>query len=463
MRYTPALDFVSYRGLTKRVQEMTKPHGMTGMRGLDNGASTFHEEGRFGRLFKTARPDSPPDEFLIELGLSMEVEDPADPSGNSREMPAGFTFLGQFVAHDITFDTTSALDRKNDPAAIKDFRTPGLDLDCVYGLGPEANPFLFDQRDKAKLLTGTENNPEDLQRNRQDVALIGDPRNDVSLPTSQLHLLFLKFHNRVVDYLRDEGEVEEAEIFEEAERLTRWHYQWILIHEYIPRLTGPDIIADIRANGRQYYKFARHPYIPVEFTVAAFRFGHSQLRSVYKLNEQCPKARIFSELGAFNEVPVEHVVDWRNFFEVDPGHPPQPGRKIDTKIALEMHDLPFVKDLKPEMRSLSVRNLLRGKALGLPSGQNVARRLGVHPITRKEMGLERSAPLWYYILKEAEMLHDGERLGEVGGRIVAEVFAGFLQSDEESYVVAEPKWTPTLPSETEGHFTMADMVRFVES
>ena len=441
---------------------MTKPHGMTGMRGLDGGASTFHEEGRFGRLFKTAKPYSPPDEFLIELGLSMEHEDPADPSGDSKEMPAGFTFLGQFVAHDITFDTTSALDRKNDPAAIKDFRTPGLDLDCVYGLGPEANPFLFDQTDKAKLLTGTDKNPDDLQRNRQNVALIGDPRNDVSLITSQLHLLFLKFHNRVVDHLRAEG-VPEDEVFEEAEHLTRWHYQWILIHEYIPKLTGPDIIADIRANGRRYYKFERHPFIPVEFTVAAYRFGHSQLRSVYKLNEKCPKARIFSELGAFNEVPGEHVVDWRNFFDLDPNHPPQPGRKIDTKMAVEMSDLPFVKELQPEMRSLAVRNLMRGKALGLPSGQTVARRLGVAPITNQEMGLDREAPLWYYILKEAELHHDGERLGEVGGRIVAEVFAGFLQADEESYVCAEPLWKPTLPSATPGHFTMADMVRFVES
>lgn len=441
---------------------MTKPHGMTGQRGLDGAGSTFHEEGRFGRLFKTAKPYSPPDEFLIELGLAMETEDPKDPSGDSQDMPAGFTFLGQFVAHDITFDTTSALDRKNDPAAIRDFRTPGLDLDCVYGLGPEATPFLFDQEDKTKLLIGTEANPDDLQRNRQHVALIGDPRNDVSLITSQLHLLFLKFHNRVVDHLREEG-VDEKEVFEEAARLTRWHYQWILIWEYIPKLTGPDIIADIRANGRRYYKFQRHPYIPVEFTVAAYRFGHSQLRSIYKLNEACPAARIFSELGAFNEVPVEHVVDWRNFFDLDPEHPPQPGRKIDTKMALEMHELPFVHDEAPELKSLSVRNLLRGKALGLPSGQNVARRLGVEPIDTKAMGLDREAPLWYYILKEAEMLHDGERLGEVGGRIVAEVFAGFLQSDAESYVCAEPLWKPTLPSETPEHFTMADMVRFVES
>ncbi len=440
---------------------MSNAHGATSLRGLDT--STYHEEGRFGRLFKTARPYSPPDEYLIELGLSMEKEDAANGSGDSDSMPSGFTFLGQFVAHDITLDTTSALDRKNDPAAIKDFRTPGLDLDCVYGLGPEANPHLFDQDDHAKLLIGTEKNPNDLQRNRQHVALIGDPRNDVTLITSQLHLLFLKFHNRIVDHLRNEGILPEAVIFEEAERLTRWHYQWILIWEYIPMLTGPDIIADIRANGRRVYKFKHHPFIPVEFTVAAYRFGHSQLRSTYSLNDATLDARVFADLGAFKEVPPEHVIDWRYFFDLDPNMPPQTGRKIDTNMAMEMHDLPFVKAPKPELRSLPVRNLLRGKALGLPSGQTVAERLGVEPLSQADLGLDGEAPLWYYILKEAEVLHNGERLGEVGGRLVAEVFAGLLQSDDESYVVAAPMWKPTLPSATPGHFTMADMVRFVES
>ncbi len=441
---------------------MSHPHGMTPLRGLERAASTYHEEGRFGRLFPSAEAFAPPDEYLIELGKSMDQKGPGDASGDARGMPAGFTFLGQFVAHDITFDTTSALGRKNDPAAIKDFRTPGLDLDCVYGLGPEASPFLFDQTDKAKLLIGTESNPDDLQRNRQHVALIGDPRNDVSLITSQLHVLFLKFHNRVVDHVRAEG-VPAMEVFEEAARLTRWHYQWILIWEYIPKLMGPDIIADVRANGRRFYTFERHPFIPVEFTVAAFRFGHSQLRSVYKLNDAVPHAKIYTDLGAFSQVTPEHVVDWRDFFDVDPQRPPQPGRKIDTKLGSEFHHLPFVPDADPDLHSLAVRNLLRGKALGLPSGQAVARLMGVEPIPGRDMGLDDDAPLWFYILKEAEMLHDGERLGEVGGRIIAEVFHGFLKSDPESYVCAEPNWKPTLPSAEPGHFTMADMVRFVQS
>lgn len=441
---------------------MSHPHGMTPLRGQEGAASKVEREGRFGRMFPSAEPFAPPDEYLIELGKSMDLSQPGAPSGDAQTMPAGFTFLGQFVAHDITFDTTSALDRRNDPGAIKDFRTPGLDLDCVYGLGPEANPFLYDQTDKAKLLIGTENNPDDLQRNRQHVALIGDPRNDVSLITSQLHLLFLKFHNRVVDHLREAG-VPAKEVFEEAARMTRWHYQWILIWEYIPKLMGPDIIADVRANGRRFYKFEHHPYIPVEFTVAAYRFGHSQLRSIYRLNEATPEARLFSDLGAFKEVSPEHVIDWRDFFDVDSGHPPQPGRKINTDLSSEMHVLPFVPDMDPDLKSLAVRNLLRGKALGLPSGQTIARLMGVEPISSQDMGIDDEAPLWYYILKEAEMLHDGERMGEVGGRIIAEVFHGFLKSDEESYVSAEADWKPTLPSAEPGNFTMADMVRFVES
>ena len=219
----------------------------------------------------------------------------------------------------------------------------------------------------------------------------------------------------------------------------------------------------MRAHGRKYYRFQGHPYIPVEFTVAAYRYGHSQLRSVYKLNEKCPAAKLFSDLGAFKEVPPKHVIDWRNFFDLDPEHPPQPARKIDTKLALETKTLPFVPDKEAALHSLAVRNLLRGKAMGLPSGQTVARRLGLEPISKEDLGLKRDAPLWYYILKEAELNHDGERLGEVGGRIVTEVFHGFLKSDPESYVSAAPNWKPTLPSAKKGHFTMADMVRFVES
>lgn len=435
-----------------------KQHGVTALRGIE---AAHHEEGRFGRLFPKEKPFSPKDSFLIGLGQSMK-DKTLDPAGDSRSIPAGFTFLGQFVAHDITFDTTSALDRKNDPSAIKDFRTPGLDLDCVYGSGPEASPFLYDKVEKHKMLLGSESNPYDVPRNRQGVALIGDPRNDVSLVTSQLQNLFLRFHNRVVDQLRDEGEAE-REIFEKAQHLTRWHYQWILTHDFLPRVAGQKMVNAVRDRGRVIYLFKGNPFIPVEFAVAAYRYGHAQMRSIYKVNDQITKALLFTDLHAFSEVTPDRRVDWRNFFEVDAGHPPQPSRKINSRIADEMHKLPFVPEPDKELHSIAVRNLLRGKALGLPSGQAAARRIGAKPLTADELGFEGDAPLWYYILKEAEVRHDGETLGEVGGRIVCETFLGFLEADPDSYYAADRSWRPTLPSAKPGDFTMADLVRFTES
>ncbi|HEX9734584.1 MAG TPA: heme peroxidase family protein [Thermoanaerobaculia bacterium] len=433
-----------------------KHHGITALRGIE---SSYHEEGRFGRLFPTAKPFLPDDGFLIELGKSMK--ETGDPSGDSRTIPAGFTFLGQFVAHDITFDTTSALDRQNDPAAIRDFRTPGLDLDCVYGSGPEASPFLYDAHDKHKLLLGTESNPYDVPRNRQGVALIGDPRNDVSLVTSQLQNLFLRFHDKVVDRLRAE-KVPESQVFEEAQHLVRWHYQWILTHEFLPLVAGQDMVDRVAARGREIYHYKAHPFIPVEFAAAAYRYGHAQMRSAYKVNDKLTKARLFSDLGAFQEVTAERRVDWRNFFNVDPGRPPQASRKINTLVAEEMHHLPFVPEPDEDLHSIAVRNLLRGKALSLPSGQTAARRIGAEPLTAGELGFDGEAPLWYYILKEAEVRKDGETLGEVGGRIVCETFLGFLEADSQSYFTADRKWRPTLPSAAAGTFTMADLVRFTE-
>ena len=436
-----------------------KQHGVRKLRGLEEGAR-LHEEGRFGRLFPDAEAFTPPDEELIALGKRM-VDDPSAPGGDSRTTPAGFTFLGQFIAHDITFDTTSALDRENDPNAIRDFRTPGLDLDCVYGSGHEASPYLYDKDDKDKMLIGTEKNPHDVPRNRQGVALIGDPRNDVSLPTSQLQSLFLHFHNRIVDRLRaEEGE---AHVFEEAQRLARWHYQWIIAHEFVPLIAGREIVDDVLENGPRYYapKSGRN-FIPVEFAVAAYRYGHSQIRSRYKLNDKYPAAHLYTDLGAFNDVEPDHMVDWRDFFDIDPERPPQPGRKINTGIGVEMHHLPFTGAENEDLNSVAVRNLLRGKALGLPSGQKVAELLGAECLTSDELGISGEAPLWYYILKEAEVRHDGERLGEVGGRIVVEVFLGFYTCDKGSYYHHKP-WEPTLPSAKPGHFTMADLVRFTES
>jgi hypothetical protein len=454
-------------------------HGTAFERGMRNvPKSEFASTGVFGRMFPSLPSCDFADNLLRKLGSNGGIMDEGagNASGNSETIAAGITFFGQFIDHDITFDPTSSLERQNDPAAIHNFRTPLLELDSVYGSGPEASPFLYQQRtsrngqnDPAKLLIGVndKNEPiDDLPRNSQGVALIGDPRNDENLIISQMQLAFLKFHNCVVDYLRADG-TPEGEIFEEAQQLVRWHYQWIVVNEYLPLIIGRDLTWDILEHGPRHYPIKEDPFIPVEFAVAAFRFGHTQVRETYTVNASSGSLTLFGGLGrGFEAVPAEKRVDWRFFFDIDPKITPAPSRKIDPKLAGVLFDLPFVFTEDVALKSLAVRNLLRSESFTLPWGQRVAQAMGVKPLTDEELGLTalgfptNRAPLWYYLLREAEVRSKGEHLGPVGGRIVGEVLLGLLQGDSKSYLCAAPDWKPTLPANEAGTFTLADMLVF---
>ncbi len=430
------------------------------------------EDGKYGRMF----PDLPgldvDEQFLLTLGRSGSVMDAASGSDESRtdnpHIPAAFAFLGQFIAHDITADR-SLLQHHAHLNELRNFRTPRLDLECLYGTGPAGDPHLYDLDDPDKFLLGVNDigKQDDLPRNRQGRALVGDPRNDVHLIISQLHLAFLKFHNQVVDHLRDQG-VPPSDVFKEARRLVRWHYQWIVVHEFLPLTAGEALVDDLLNNGPQFYEYDERPYIPVEFADAAYRFGHSQVRSIYTLNSSGAKGQIFPDCAGTCPVPHNRVVDWAYFFNVDDNRPPQPSKRIDTLLAHSLIDLPksVVGDTEiPEQHSLAYRDLERGEALDLPSGEAVSRAMDIEPLSSAESGLNKlgwpgETPLWYYILKEAEVRAGGERLGDVGGRIVAEVLLGLIDGDPTSYRNAESEWRPTLPGDQQGHFTMADLLRF---
>jgi hypothetical protein len=185
-----------------------------------------------------------------------------DASFPNPAIPAGYTYLGQFVDHDITFDPTSALGRDNDPQALVNFRTPRYDLDSLYGSGPQDQPFLYDwdcEPCGVKLLVGSNPKdpslphdddrqpaPVDLPRNERGRALVGDARNDENLIVSQLHLLFIQFHNKVVDCLcANESDLPATELFDEARRIVRWHYQWIVVHDLLERLAGKHVTRSV--------------------------------------------------------------------------------------------------------------------------------------------------------------------------------------------------------------------------
>jgi hypothetical protein len=452
-------------------------------------------DGKYGRMFPHLPSNKTDDAALTALGRAGSVMDEVGHTGDPHShahahddnphIPAGFTFLGQLIAHDITADR-SLLTHHANFDEVRNFRTPRLDLESHYGAGPSGEPFLYDMDDSDKFLIGINDvgEPNDLPRNRQGRALIGDPRDDVHLMISQLHLAFLKFHNRVVDHVRAQGNGTPPDaVFNAARQLVTWHYQWIVVHEFLPLTVGQELVQDILTHGERFYTHSDHPFLPVEFADAAYRFGHSQIRSLYHLNDHA-QGRIFPECGGTCPVPQERVIDWSYFFDmggdIDASHPhrPQPTKLLDVRFVHPLINLPgsVVGDTAmPEEHSLAYRDLIRARSLDLPSGEAIAGAMGVEPLTYEEIGLPRlgragegvdegdgwtETPLLLYILKEAEVREGGTRLGPVGGRIVAEVLLGLIGADAQSYLRADREWTPTLPGAQPGNFTMADLLRF---
>ena len=451
-------------------------HGGGRPRGSAFVARSASYTGRYGRMFRALPPHEATDAELAAIAAGMCDTTPTA-AGDNPDHPAGYTFVGQFVDHDITFDPTSSLERTNDPDALTNFRTPRFDLDSVYGAGRSQSPYLYDQEDPAKLLVGvntaTIHEPVDLPRNHQGRALIGDPRNDVHVILGQLHLAFLRFHNAAVDHLRTRF-LPDHELFDEARRLTQWHYQWIVVDDFLRRLVAPAVFDSVirrdPATGRlqtslRLYRWRNQPFVPVEFSAAAYRFGHSQVRPTYQLNETLEPLPILTEirvphplqhLGGFRPLPRRWTVQWNRFFDLG-GATPQLSRRVDTKLSKAMCALPVSVDR--DRRSLALLNLLRGRSLSLPSGQAVAAATGTS-VPDADLGLRGATPLWHYLLREAEVLEEGRRLGPTGGRIVAEVLIGLLKGDQSSFLRRAPDWKPELPAADPGRFTMADFLRF---
>ncbi len=427
----------------------------------------------YGRLFPDLAPLVADEAALWALGGPTGACDAApfaDPEGgdDAPGTAAGWPFFGQFVAHDITADR-SVPAHQVDIAALRNARNPTIDLECLYGDGPSGNPYLYDRDDPAKLLLGLNDagRPDDVPRNAQGVALIGDPRNDVHLFVSQLHVAMLKLHNGLVDRLRAEG-VAEPELFEAARQAARWHYQWVVLHDFLPRLIGPERTDALLRDGPRLMGPGDPGSIPLEFADAAYRYGHSQIRHRYRPNAAMGPVPLFPDLLGFGPVPAARAVEWALLVDL-PGHPPaQRAKKIDGRLARSLIELPLAITGAVEVdayHSLAVRDLQRGQGTGLPSGEAVARRLGELPLSPAEAGLAAGGwtgetPLWFYILKEAEARENGERLGPVGGTIVGEVLVALIDRDPGSFRSAEPGWHPTLPAAQTGTFGLADLLVF---
>jgi Animal haem peroxidase len=418
------------------------------------------EGGRYGRMF-----DLPPleaDESRLEqLGVAGGFCDGGDCEAEA-DLEAGWPFFGQYIAHDLTADR-SPLRSHSDLGALRNMRSPRANLESLYGGGPVGSPYMYMRDDPAKLLLVG----GDLPRNPEGVALIGDPRNDVHLFVTELQISFAGAHNRLVDRLREDG-IPEGALFDEARRALAWHYQWLVVNDFLPGLVGQRLVGELQRSGPRFYRPEGEPFIPVEFADAAYRYGHSQIRQLYQLVEGGPSYPVFPDLIGFRPLDRRRV-DWALLFDVRGRPPAQRAKRIDGLLPTSLIQLPeaIVGDVdRPSYRSLATRDLERGQGTGLPSGEAVARLVGAEVLSSEELGLDRAgwtaeAPLWLYVLREAAVRENGERLGEVGGRIVAEVLYGLIQADPESYLAVESEWVPTLPSR-DGTFGLVDVLVPVE-
>ena len=408
--------------------------------------------------------------FLRALGRQGGVCDcGADDDEPSSEAAgaAGWPIFGQFIAHDITADRSTPV-RRADVRQLANARTPQLDLECLYGDGPVGHPFMYRRDDPASFLLGDDDDNDigdgdgDLLRNREGIAIIGDPRNDSHMLISQLHLAMQRVHNAFVMKARRDG-IPEGALFNEARRETRWHYQCIVVHDFLPAVVGDAFAADLDAHGSRYYEPGEVAFIPLEFAGAAYRYGHCQIRHRYRANCSSEPAPLFPDFLGFRPVPPRRRVDWRLFFDgfrnvelnFESNLPrAQRARKIDGRLVRPLIQLPVELTGETEVdeyRSLAMRDLERGEGVGLPSGETLARHLGETPLTRDEIGVESTnwqgeTPLWFYILREAYVRTGGHHLGPIGARIVGDVLIGLLDRDPLSYRSVDPAWRPEYPT-----------------
>lgn len=449
-------------------------HGLMALKGLPHFCNYSQDQerinGNFGRMFAGLPALYTNPDILRTLGAKNGPMKQKGSTSRTSSVPVGQVFFGQFIDHDITLDTSSSLNSVNSATETPNVRTPTLDLDCIYGDGPEGSPFMYVQDgvfSGVKLLTGadmenaTDFQKQDLLRSPNKRAIIGDPRNDENRIVSQLQLGIIRFHNKVADSLSPE--FKGGELFEHTRDLVTRHYHWAVIHDFLIDMCGAAVVWDILSQGRQFYcADERRPYIPVEFSVAAYRFGHSMAPQKIQVQKNEPSHRLFGNVLGKGFSPLNNdgaVVDFHEIFSTSANRQVQMAEKLDTQLAAILLDLPFVG--AGDESSLATRNLLRGQSFLLPSGEVIAEAMGrpddeIASVSNSadddaDGALGGKTPLWYYLLAEAERIgrettpgqfDQGEGLGPVGARIVAEVMIGLMELDQHSFLAMNRSWSP---------------------
>jgi len=464
---------------------------------------------RFSRCGPKGSPVGPA--VAAKLAQAMAVG-----GGGTGDVPAGYTYLGQFIDHDLTMDKTEVqLGDDVPPAQLVQGRSPRLDLDSLYGAGPgDPKSARFYEDDGVHLKVGdTRRVDGDAKKRGHDLprvdgkrtALIPDPRNDENLIVAQTHVAFIRLHNAVVDALP--SGLPSVKKFRQARKAVTLHYQWMIRHDYLPRIVDPALVADVFTNGRKVVQPdagpTEVPTMPVEFSVAAFRLGHSMVRDSYNWNRRFPGqagslsymfdfSGLGGTLGGDLVLISSWLADWRRMYDfAAAGHPELApasnvnfAKRIDTLIVDPLKHLPPStfggKDSmgfdNPE-RNLAFRNLTRAGMVNLASGPQMAQKLAnvgaaVTPLTRNQLldgnggavvtgltaaqkdSLVAKVPLWFYLLREAEL--NGGKLTGVGGRIVAETMHRAMQGSTFS-IVRSKDFHPDLGARGDT-FEMTDLL-----
>lgn len=443
--------------------------------------------------------------------------------GGASPIPSGFTYLGQFVDHDLTFDKTNVmLGTHIFPSRLLQARSPSLDLDSLYGAGPlDPESAKFYESDGMHLKAGktvpADGIPAksgfDLPRGAGSTvkakrrAIIPDPRNDENLAVAQTHCALIRFHNRVLDSLP--AAVPPAARFSQARELVTKHYQWMIRTDYLPRICRPNIVDAVFTSGRKLFEVGAAPTdvptMPIEFSVAAFRLGHSMVRGAYNWNNIFDDglgtldflftfSGLSGDLGGNARLPSNWIADFRrlyDFAEAGRADLTVPAAKFNRAKAIDTFLVDPLRNLRPAsfggsgipledpQRNLAFRNLTRANMVRLATGQQMAafvksKGVNIHALTDAEIrdgdhgvvldtltaaqraALLKDTPLWFYILREAE-LNSGQ-LRWVGARIVAETLHRAIEGSEFS-IVRDTAWRPTLgPNSTT--FRMVDLLLF---
>ena len=455
-------------------------------------AEEAHAPSSFGRMFPVGGSSEdtaalPPlnrqtNEELAKLAQGMLEEAAiANPKGTT----AGITFFGQFIDHDLTLDNEPPPTDTVDVEGLVNGRSFAFDLDSVYGGGPKKSPQLYDG-DKFLLGTATDGVSPDLPRNPDGIdgtdddgtAILVEHRNDENVIIAQIHLSFLRLHNSLID---------QGMSFDQARQTVVGAYRYVVLNDYLPQIVGEEAVnqALSRPVKAGFYQPGSQdaPMTPVEFSTAAFRFGHSQVRNAYNINDASGGVPVFSfdepDLRGGRRLPADLldpedptkqnlVIDFNNFFSELPRGSTEPaaliGRAIDTKIAPSLFMLPIPGAEATGSNVLAFRNLVRGKFYDLPSGEAIAGAMGVE-VVGASVFPDEGTPLWYYVLREAEVSgcvthklcepgQGGAELGPVGGGIVAEVFVDLLRLNSGTKTVEKPN----LPDVSGGEFRIGDLL-----